>query len=408
MMDSWLLKNARIEDDAPLCDVLIENGRFSAIEKADGLLTSVEGKKEFDLNGRVLLPGLVDIHTHLDKTFSTIENQSGTLGEAIQVWNDVGRHRSEENLRQAIDKALRLAIQNGVTAMRSHIDIGGVDELTAVLILLDIREQMRDQIDLQFVTLGASGGEAKWRDGMEKALQMGVDFVGGAPALRPDYREEIDAIFELAEKFNLPIDLHIDETEDPQMLSLEYLAEKTIQHGYQGRVTAGHCCSLAFVDEETAVRVIKKVAEAEIHIVTLPSCNLVLMGRQQSPTPRGTTPVKEFLAAGVNVSAASDNVHDPFNPFGQYDLLHIANLNAHVGHMTGKAEIYQSLAMVTHNPARCFGTASSKIAVGQPANCVAIDADSVIGAVLAPPPRLATFKEGRLVCKTQIETTFYD
>ena len=399
-----LLQNTRLKDNAPLMDVLLEHGRFSAIEPASGALRSVEGVgRRWDLNGRVLLPGLVDAHVHLDKTFSTTENQSGTLGEAIQIWGQEGKQRSEADLRQAVEKALRLALQNGVTAMRSHIDIGGVGELTAVFTLLDIREQMRGKIDLQFVALGQSAGDPKWRAGMEEALKMGVGFVGGAPALCPDYKAEIDAVFDLAEQFDLPIDLHIDETEDPNMLSLEYLADETIRRGFQGRVTAGHCCSLAFVDEETAVRIIDKVAAAQINVITLPSCNLVLMGRNHTPKPRGATRVKELLAAGVNVCAASDNVHDPFNPFGSYDLLHIANLNAHVAHMSGQTELYTSLDMVTQNPAQCLGQPTTKITVGQPADCVIVDAQTVIDTVLAPQHRLATFKAGVLVAETKVE-----
>ena len=170
----------------------------------------------------------------------------------------------------------------------------------------------------------------------------------------------------------------------------------TIKHGMQGRVSAGHCCSLAFVEEAVAKRVIDKVAQAEITIVTLPSCNLVLMGREMNPTPRGTTRVKQLLAAGVNVCAASDNVRDPFNPFGNYDPLQIANLNAHLAHMTGERELYESIEMVTNRAAAGVGMDPKGIKVGAPADLVVLDCTNVMEAVLAPPPRLAVYKRGKL------------
>lgn len=388
--------NGQTTDRAGLVDIEIKNGHISAITPSNGRQDQNESEAWFNLEGRVVLPGLVDPHVHLDKTYSTLENKSGTLQEAIDVWAKYRKRRTRKDIRMAALKALRNASANGVTAMRSHIDIGTPDELLAAEVLLALRSEMAEVIDLQFVALGRSGGRPAWRAGMEAGLAMGIDLIGGAPALCDDPRGEIDAVFELAERTGKPIDLHIDETEDPQMLTLEYLADKTIRHGMQGYVTAGHCCSLAFVDLETAKRVIDKVATAEINIVTLPSCNLVLMGRHIDPKPRGATRVKALLAAGVNVCAGSDNVGDPFNPFGNYDPLFNANLNAHVAHMTGTAELYRSLDMVTGRAAQALGLPSDGIKVGQPADFVILDCQQIIEAVLTLPRRIATVKNGRL------------
>lgn len=402
----WILYNARLKGDTKRVDVAIEGQHISAIEPAGTTLVNGEAAQHRDLAGRVLLPGLIDAHTHLDKTFSTLENESGTLLEAIEVWQRFREQRTAADFTQAAQRAIRLAIANGVTAIRSHIDIGEPSQLTAVEALLELRESVRHQIDLQFVALGDSSSSVQKRKGMEEALRLGVDYVGGVPGLRSDPQAEIDAIFELAHQTGKPIDLHVDESEDPNMLSLEYLAEQTIEHSMQGQVTAGHCCSLAFVETEAAKRVIDKVAAAEINIVTLPSCNLVLMGRHLSPVPRGTTRVKELLAAGVNICAASDNVHDPFNPFGSYDLLQIASLNAHTAHMTGRDELYESLEMVTTRAANALGLAKYGIAVVNVADLVVLESQQPLDAVLAPPPRLATFKRGQLIVETKIEQTW--
>lgn len=404
----WILHNARLEDDCPLVDIGIEAGRIVVIETNLAANVSPNATQHWDLQGRVVLPGLVDAHTHLNTTYTTIENQSGTLLEAIEVWRRVKQGRTYADIQATARKALQTAVANGVTAMRSHINIENSGKFVALEALLDLREQMRGVIDLQLVALAWSGGGLENRETMEQALMMGADLVGSVPALFTDPHHDIDVAFAIAERFGKPIDLHIDETEDPHMLTLEYLAEQTIKHGMEGQVTAGHCCSLAFVDQDTAARVMDKVAEAQLNIVTLPSCNLVLMGRNMQPPPRGTTRVKELLARGVNVCAASDNVYDPFNPFGSYDLLQIANLNGHIAHMSGKAELYTSLHMVTTHPAQTLGLSNYGVAVGMTADLVVIDAYRVLDAVVSPPMRLATFKAGRLVVQTKIKRFWHD
>ncbi len=402
-MAPYLLQQARLLDRASPVDLLLRDGKIAALAEhlpGDAVGPSAE---TWHLDGRVVLPGLVDIHTHLDKTYSTVHNASGTLHEAIDVWNDYKTTRTVDDARLSAERALKNAVAHGVTALRSHLNATDESDLPVIEMMSELREQWRDRISLQFVALGHPGASAREDALMSRALALGVDLIGGAPALLDDPRASIDAIFDLAERTGKPIDLHIDETEDPQTLTLAYLAEQTIAREMRGRVTAGHCCSLAFVDDDTAARVIDRVAEAEIAVVTLPSCNLVLVGRGRQPAPRGVTRVKQLLAAGVNVCAASDNVRDPFNPFGAYDLLHIANLNAHAAHLTGDEELRTSLDMVTTRPGRAFGAETVGLHKGAPADLVVLEARDPLDAVLFPPPRLATFKRGRPVVRTTIE-----
>lgn len=363
--------------------------------------------QEWDLAGRVLLPGLVDAHTHLDKSYFPIHNQSGTLLEAIDLWRAHKGARTQTSIAATVRKALRTAIANGVTAMRSHVDVEAKGDLATVETILAIREEVRDQIDLQLVALGYPNGTVEQRQTIRTALTLGLDLVGGAPALTADPHAEIDATFALAEATGKSLDLHIDETEDPQMLTLDYLATKTMAHNLQGQVTAGHCCSLAFVDEVTLGRVLDKVATAQLNIVTLPSCNLVLMGRSIQPVPRGITRVKAILERGINLCAASDNVHDPFNPFGNYDLLQIANLVAHTAHLSGTVEINAALAMVTTKAAQTIGLSNTGIALQQPADLVVLEATDPLHAVTTIPPRVATFKAGKLLVRTTIEQRWF-
>ncbi|MEM7029896.1 MAG: amidohydrolase family protein [Chloroflexota bacterium] len=398
----WLLKNARITDDKPLIDLGIVSGHISIFKAA----SNVSATKTWDLQGRVVLPGLIDLHTHLDKTYTTLENQSGTLLEAIEVWHKIKHTRSKIDIEKAVEKALRTAIANGVTKMRSHIDLIETGDLDTLEVVQDVQARMNGLIDLELVALGDANGSDENVAVLEQSLVQGVDFIGGAPSLSADSADAIDAAFDMAEQLGKPLDLHIDETEDPAMLALEHLADQTIARGMQGMVTAGHCCSLSFVDPNRARRVIDKVAKAQITVVTLPSCNLVLMGRNMTPTPRGTTPVKALLEQGVNVCAASDNVHDPFNPFGDYDLLQIANINAHTAHLTGEMELYTSLNMVSKFPAQAMSNSNYGLEDGCIADLVVVDTTRVLNAVVSPPSRLATFKAGQLIVKTTVEQTW--
>ncbi len=390
----WILRKARLIDQSSLepVDIAIHQGKIVAI--APSLAMTAE--HEWALAGRIVLPGLVDLHTHLDKTYFDIPNHSGTLLEAIEVWRSNKQHNMRQRVLTNASRALRTAIHYGTTAIRTHVDVVEMNDLVSLEALLEVREAFRGKIDLEIVALASP----VYTEASETALRLGCDLVGGAPALEADPYTDVADAFVLAEKYGKAIDLHIDETEDPTMRTLERLAELTIAHAMQGQVTAGHCCSLDFMDEVTAGRIIEKVAKAQINVVTLPSCNLVLMGRGQRPVPRGVTRVKQLLAAGVNVCAGSDNVRDPFNPLGNYDLLHAANLTAHAAHMTGSDEMLTCLRMVSTYPASAMGMGGEGITVGARADLVVIDATEVGDLVPAMPARLATFKGGTVQAQT--------
>ena len=402
---AWVLRNANLSDQDNLVDVALDGGRITAV----GTNLPQRGLEEWNLAGHVVLPGLVDPHVHLDKTYAPFGNESGTLGEAIEVWREHKGRFSHADYKARARKAVRQAVANGTTAMRTHVDVDA-DCLkigfTALEALLELKEEVADLLDVQIVALGNAGVSQDETDALRRALELGADFVGGAPALTDDPAHCLRTTFDLAEAFDKDIDLHIGETEDPAVLTLQTLAELTLERGFGGRVTAGHCCSLDFVADDTAAKVIDKVAEAELNVITLPSCNLILLGRGRHPAPRGVTRVRDLLGRGVNVAAASDNVHDPFNPLGHYDPLFTANLTAHAAHLTGAEELDACVKLVTTHAAQVMGLEDYGFTEGAKADLVVLDTTRRGDAVTALPGRLATFKAGRCVVRRHVQQTW--
>ena len=395
MEAQWVLRRANLEDSGILIDIAIDNGVIMAL----GQDLPIGGQEEWDLNGQIILPAFVDAHVHLDQTLSMSFNKSGTLIEANELWEEEKRRQSYERYFSRALQAQRQAIALGTTALRSHIDIYSSGFWSALEAVLDARDKHKDLLTVQVVALGKVGNSPLDDEAMKQALKMGADLIGGSPAFTPNPKKSIDALFDLAELYDKPLDLHIDEVDDSRILTLDYLAEKTIERNMQGRVTAGHCCSLSFVDDAKADRVIEKVKEAKINIVTLPSADLIQMGRGLKPSPRGITRVKELLGRGINVAAASDKVRDSFNPLGSYDLLQTANLLAHAAHLTGTKEMPMCLEMVTSRAADILGLESYGLFEGGKADLVVLNAKSLTEALASPPERLGIFKTGQLIMR---------
>lgn len=409
-----MLRHATLADGTR-GDVAVRAGRIACIAPE----IDAPGAQVEDLCGQLVLPSFVDLHMHLDKAF-TLElarNESGTLDEAITRFDQVQPRLTREGYVERALRTLSLCVAAGTTAVRSHVNVtvppasgASAPALEAVEALLDVRERLRDVVDMQIVLLptGNIAHDRCLHEACEEALRLGADAVGGAPALHDDPAAMIAAVFDLAARYDREVDLHVDETDDPAMCTLSVVAGETVAHDYQGRVTAGHCCSLAAMDDAAAQRVIERVAAAGITVVTLPSCNLYLQGRRDRfPVRRGLTRVKSLAAAGVNVAAASDNIRDPFNPFGRGDLLHIADLLAHAAHLGSPAEQTLVRDAITANPRAAFARTDparlrgGMLRAGDPADVVVCDVTATDDLIAAQPTRSLVLRQGRIVARTQ-------
>lgn len=389
-------------------DIGIRDGRIAAVARMLRGATNAT----IALDGRVVLPGFVESHTHLDKALSAppARNHSGTLYEAIEVMGEIFSTETTETIRARALRTAEMFLAAGATTIRTHVDVHKHIGLAGLEALLSVREAMRGRLDLQIVALSAqlAGPEGtRSRELYEEAVCMGIDAVGGAPALDGDPRGQIDHVFALALRHDLDIDLHMDESDDPRDFYLPYLAERTIAAGYQGRVVAGHCCALSAVDDTLAAATIEAVREARIAVVTLPSCNLYLQGRSDRGTVRrGLTRVRELQAAGVPVCCGSDNIQDPFNPFGRGDLLMVANLFAHAAHLGSPDEQALALASITGTAAAALRLTDYGLVPGCAADLVVLDNADPATLLATVPPRRYVLKAGRVVAETRTTTTF--
>jgi cytosine/creatinine deaminase len=332
--------------------------------------------KIIDLQDRIVFNGFVDSHMHLDKALigEKVFNKSGTLKEAIDIMTKYKKEMSKGDIKDRARRTLNLSYQKGTRYLRTHVDVDEIIGLKGLEAVLELKEEFKEKIQISVVAFPQEGFVENMENYkyLEKALIAGADIVGGIPATEEDSSKHIDMVFNLAKKYDKDIDMHIDETDDPDSLTLKYLAEKTIKENYQKRVVAGHCCSLAANSLEDIQDVLALVKKAEISIVTLPSTNLYLQGRDDLKNfRRGITRVKDLLREGINVCIGSDNIRDPFNPFGNGNLLEVGLITAHGCHMGGLDELDKLFQMISIIPATLFG--NYEIQEGGKARFVVID-----------------------------------
>jgi cytosine deaminase len=400
-----LIKNARIVGRKALKDISIEGGRVVKVGK-------IRGRAQRVINAREMLtsPAFIDPHIHLDKCMigdGVRPNVSGTLQEAIEIiWERKRRYTVADIVRRA-GEVIRMAALNGTTRMRTHVDVDTISGLKPLKGLVEARRKFRHLMDIQIVAFPQEGilRDPGTEELLYKAMELGADLVGGMPHHERPYskaKPHIDICFEVAKRFDADIDMHVDETDDPRSRSLEYLAEKTVAEGYQGRVTAAHTCALAAYPDDYARKVIQKVKWADINVITNPATNLVIQGRgDKQPVRRGITRVKELLAAGVNVTFGQDCVNDAFYPFGRADMLEVANITAHAAHLSAPNEIKTVFRMMTYNAARTLGVLDDYGAVGKRADLVVIDAASVKDAIRMQPDRRWVIKGGKIIAESR-------
>jgi cytosine deaminase len=332
-------------------------------------------------------------------------NESGTLIEGILTWAERKPTLTHADVKARALEAIRWEVAQGTGLIRSHVDVCDPN-LVALRALLELREEVRDIVDLRLIAF-PQDGILSFPDGkelMREAMRLGCDVIGGIPHYewtRDDGVEEVHFIFDLAKETGAPIDLHCDETDDEQSRFLEVVAARAIRDGMQGRVVAGHTTAMASYNDNYAFKLLQILRRAGVTIVANPFDNIVLSGRFDTyPKRRGMTRVKELDAAGVNVACGHDSIMDPWYPLGRGSMLDAVSMLVHVGQMTGRSEIFRAYEMVTTNPARA-AEVEYGIAEGKPANFVVFDCDDEAEAIRLRPAARWVVRGGRVVAETE-------
>jgi len=400
-MFELLVKNATLPDGRTGIDIGCSKGKIVALENG----ISAEAKDTIDAKGWLVAPPFVDPHFHMDATLSLGNprmNVSGTLLEGIALWGELKKLQSIEDIVERALKYCDLATSMGIGAIRSHVDTCD-DELKGVQALLEVRKQVKDYIDLQLVAFPQDGvlRDPTALENTIRALDMGVDIVGGIPHFERTMQQGADSVkllCELAAERGLMVDMHCDESDDPLSRHIETLAYETKRLGLQGRVAGSHLTSMHSMDNYYVSKLIPLIIEAEVHAIPNPLINIMLQGRHDTyPKRRGQTRVRELRDAGITVGFGSDCVMDPWYSLGRADMLDVAFMGLHVGQLSSREDMAWCFQAVTENSAKIMGLDGYGIAVGCNANFNILQAQNSIEAVRLRAHRINIIRQGRVI-----------
>ena len=404
------LRAPRRADGRPvpvLHNATLEDGRRVDVHLADGLVTDVvaaaggdPGPEDLDLSGHLLLTAPAEPHAHLDKalSFDEIGPPMGDLRSAIRAWDDHAPQLTVESIADRARRAALLLLENGTTAVRTHVNLlRGDAPLRGVHALLRVRQELADVMDVQLVALTPFLVPDAV---LHEALDLGVDLVGGHPHSTPDPSGDLQRLLAVARSRGIGVDMHTDEQLNPAMLTLEELALSVRNWPGSMPVTAGHCVSLGTVAPDVLARVVRAVAESRVGIVTLPITNLYLQGWDHPvSTPRGLTAVRALLDADVRVGAGADNVQDPYNPVGRSDALETAMLLVAAAHLTPE-EAYHA---VSTGAREVMSLPPAGVGCGAQADLLAIRSPTLRAAIATAPADRLVLHRGRLVATSRAE-----
>ena len=395
-----LIRNALIENSETAKDLRIKDGVFMEI----GSLKEEENEEVLDLKGKLLLPPFIESHVHLDTCLTAGDpcfNMSGTLFEGIECWSRRKEKLTAEDIRERVNKVVRMYAANGIQHIRSHVDITD-PSLMAMKTLLKLKEELKDVMDIQLVAFPQEGilSYPNGRQLLIDAVKMGADVVGAIPHFeftREYSVESLNFALELAKEENRLVDVHCDEIDDEASRGLETVATRALELGLYDKVTASHTTAMHSYNNAYVSRLMRLLKMSRINFVANPLVNTHLQGRFDTyPKRRGITRVKELLAEGINVYFGHDDIEDPWYPMGNGSLRDVVFLGLHVSQMMGHDEIMNSYRLITYNAAKTLHISENYgIETGKPASFIVLDAKNYYEALIKDSPVLYSFRKGK-------------
>ncbi|WP_323948221.1 cytosine deaminase [Aeromonas caviae] len=409
-----LIRNVRLAGREGMWQILCQGGVIRAIEPMSTQLLSA---RELDGEQGLVIPPFIEPHIHLDTTQTAGEpswNLSGTLFEGIERWAERKALLTHEDVKQRAIQTLKWQIANGIQFVRTHVDVSDPN-LVALKAMLEVREEMKEWVELQIVAFPQEGilsypnGKAL----LEEALKLGADVIGAIPHFeftREYGVESLHYVFDLAEKYQVLVDVHCDEIDDEQSRFIETLATLAYERGIGHRVTASHTTAMHSYNGAYASRLFRLLKMADINFVANPLVNIHLQGRFDSyPKRRGITRVKEMLEANINVCFGHDDVFDPWYPMGTANMLQVLHMGLHVCQIMGYEQINDSLKLIGNHSARTLNVQDRYgIEVDKPANLLILPAENGFDAVRRQVPVRYSIRHGRVIADTRpAETTLH-
>ncbi len=402
-----LLKNVHVDNHEEVVDVRILDGKFSEI-KAN--LAPHDGEEVIDGKENLLLPPFVDSHVHLDATLTAGQpewNETGTLFDGIRIWSERKQDLTKEDVKSRAKKTLLNMVGHGIQHVRSHVDVTD-PHLIAAHALLELREELKDQIDLQLVAFPQEGilSYPHGRELMEQAVKEGLDVVGGIPHFEftTEYGwQSVHFLMALADKYDRLVDVHCDEIDDPASRNLEVLATEAYERGMKDRVTASHTTAMGSYNDAYTYKLFRLLKMSDINFVSNPLVNVHLGGRFDTyPKRRGVTRIKELTGAGINVSFGEDDIQDPWNPLGDGNMLDAVTMGVYIAHLMGYHQLQDAFNYVTYNGAKTLHISDNYgIEVGKPANCILLNAHDFYNALNKHVEVLYNIRHGKVLAETK-------
>ena len=404
--------NAKIYRNDAATEIVVENGKIVQIGT-----NLPKCEEEIDLKGKLVMPPYVDPHLHLDYVYTLSElgqegAGSGTLFEAIELWPKFKETLTVESVKKLALKGIKDEVSQGVQHIRTHIDVTDPN-FTALKAMLEMKEDLKDTVDIQIVAFPQQGMYTYkgGRDLVEEALKMGADIVGGIPHYEParEFGEKsVHDIVQLALKYDKPIDVHCDETDDTHSRFVELLNALVLMEDYGTRTTASHTCSFGSADDSYAFRMLDLFQKSKMSFISCPTENAYLQGRQDTyPKRRGLTRVKEFIEYGINVAFAQDSINDPWYPMGNGNMMNILDNGIHLAQIMSAQDVETNFDLITYNGARCLNIHDSYgLEKGKAANFIVLDETSVYEAIRKRVDVLASVRNGEYLFKRK--ETAYD
>lgn len=390
------IRNARLADASDrTIDIAVDDGRIVELRP-----NATSGEREFDVDGRLVVPGFVETHIHLDKSciLDRCSSKGGALEEAIAEVSRLKAGFTVDDVAKRARRTLRKCIVNGTTRMRTHVEVDPTVGLRGFEGVKQATREFAWAIDVEICVFPQEGllNNPGTEELMTHALGNGAGSVGAAPYTDGDPHGQIDRVFEMAREFNVDIDMHLDLAADPTHLDAEYVCRKTDEYGWGGRVAIGHATKFAALAPDQLASLGRRLASAGVAVTVLPSTDLFLMHRDHDHSvPRGVAPAHTLIDQGVNCSLATNNVLNPFTPFGDCSLIRMANLYANIAQVDSMKTMADCLAMISARPATLMNLSDYGLATGKTADLVVLDSTDPAMAVAELSQPLYGFKSGR-------------